>query len=111
MAYFNKDKKEFRIDAIKKDNGDYGDPDAAIDKYYFREISPAGIDLGYYSAPRQYVVDKVKANEVEAWTWPNGHRGALCEVKYSERRNVEYLKTVPNGNPYDNLSKLPNRAD
>lgn len=111
MAYLNKNKTEYRIYAIEKDDGYKGDPDAAIDKYYFREISAAGADLGCYSASRQYVVNKVKAGEVEAWTWPSGRRGALCEVKYSERRNVEYLKTVPNGDPSDNLSNLPNRAD
>ncbi|MBQ7802770.1 DUF3892 domain-containing protein [Candidatus Saccharibacteria bacterium] len=110
MAYKDPYKREYRIYAIKKDDGNLSDPDAAIDKYYFREYDCYGALVGDYRASRQYVVNEVKAGRVEAWTWPNDHRGALCEACRSVE-GVEYLKTIPNSNPDDNLSNLPTRED
>ena len=92
------------IYGITKDDGDYADPDEAIDEYfYIREING---ELRRYCEERQGVVDKVKNRTVEAYTYRNGSIGAKCEVKVSSR-GVEYLKTIPNSDPTDNLSSLP----
>ena len=90
------------IYGIKKDDGYYSDPDAAIDKYFYIDSS----DGMRYSSYRQDVVDRVKLGVAEAYTYRNGRVGAKCEVKISPQ-GVEYLKTIPNGDPTDNLSSLP----
>ncbi|MBR2710010.1 DUF3892 domain-containing protein [Candidatus Saccharibacteria bacterium] len=95
----------FLIYGITKDDGLYSDPDAAIDKYhYWRKTSDGVWDR--FQDFRQNVVDKVKTGMVEAYTYRNNQIGAKCIVKVSPNM-VEYLKTTPNGNPFDNLSSLP----
>ena len=93
------------IFGVTHDDGDYSDPDEAIDKYHYWRTDEWG-DLVKRWDWRQNVVDKVKRGEAVCYTYPEGHRGALCEVKVS-RRGVEFLKTVPNSDPGDNLSALP----
>jgi len=95
----------FLIYGITKDDGFYSDPDAAIDTYhYWRKNSNDSWSRFYDN--RQSVVNKVKNGMVEAYTYRDGKIGAKCIVKTSPY-GVEYLKTVPNGNPYNNLSSLP----
>lgn len=92
----------FYIYGIKKDDGYHSDPDAAIDKYFYIDSA----DNQHYGADRQYVVDKVKTGMVDAYTFRDGRVGAKCVCMVSPQ-GVEYLKTIPNGNPADNLSSLP----
>ena len=95
----------FLIYGITKDDDFYDDLDAAIDKYYYsRKVDDD--TWGRFQDIRQNVVDKVKAGLVEAYTYRNNQIGAKCIVKTSPY-GVEYLKTIPNGNPFDNLSSLP----
>lgn len=95
----------FLIFGISKDDGYQSDPDAAIDKYYYWRTGN-GTDWEKFWDYRQNVVDKVKAGTVEAYTYRNNQVGARCVVKVSPY-GVEYLKTVPNSDPTDNLSSLP----
>lgn len=92
------------IYGITKDDGYFSDPDEAIDRYYYFE--KVGSEWKRYSENRQGVVNKVKAGAVEAHTYRNERVGAKCIVKTSPY-GVEYLKTVPNNDPTDNLSSLP----
>lgn len=95
----------FLIYGVVRDDGLYGDPDAAIDRYYYwRKVDDGS--WGRFQDYRQNVVDKVKAGIVEAYTYRSNQIGAKCVVKVSPN-GVEYLKTVSNGNPFDNLSSLP----
>lgn len=92
------------IFGITRDNGYASDPDAAIDKYYYHEFINKAY-LGDFCSLRQDLVDKVRAGSI-AYTYPNGHIGARCEVKVSPN-GVEYLKSIPDGNPENNISALP----
>ncbi len=94
----------FYIYGITRDDGFYSDPDEAIDAYYYYRKD--GSDWVKEYDGRQNVVDKVKSGAVSAYTLRNGKVGALCEVKVSYR-GTEYLKTVPNNDPTDNLASLP----
>lgn len=94
----------FYIYGITRDDGYYADPDEAIDVYYYYRKGGSGWGKRYDS--RQNVVDKVKSGVASAYTLRNGKVGARCEVKVSYR-GTEYLKTVPNNDPTDNLSSLP----
>ena len=94
----------YLIYGISRDDGDYSDPDAAIDRYYYYRKS-GSVWVSRYDI-RQNVVNKVKSRAVEAHTFRNGRMGARCEVKVSHA-GIEYLKTVPNNDPTDNLSSLP----
>lgn len=95
----------FLIYGITRDDGYHSDPDAAIDKYYYwRKVDSENWDC--FCDYRQNVVNKVKSGMVEAYTYRNNQIGARCVVKVSPNL-VEYLKTVPNGDPTDNLSSLP----
>ncbi len=90
------------IYGITKDDGNHSDPDEAIDTYHYYEN-----DSKYY-AGRQYVVNKVKSGSA-AYTCPsgvNGVAGAKCYVATS-KDGIEYLKSVADGNPYNNISNLP----
>lgn len=95
----------FLIYGITKDDKSYGDPDAAIDKYHYWRKVDTGI-WDRFQDFRQNVVDKIKAGTIEVYTYRNNQIGAKCEVKVSPH-GVEYLKTVPNSDPTDNLSSLP----
>ena len=95
----------FFIYGITRDDGLYTDPDEAIDEYYYW-CKKDGINWGKFHDTRQNVVNKIKAGIVEAYTYHNDQIGAKCVVKVSAN-GVEYLKTIPNGNPFDNLSSLP----
>jgi len=95
----------YLIYGITRDVGYYSDPDAAIDKYYYWRKVDNG-NWGRFQDVRQNVVNKVKAGIVEAYTYRNDQIGARCIVKTSPY-GVEYLKTIPNDNPFDNLSSLP----
>lgn len=102
MERYGRKMSTFYIYGITKDDGNFSDPDAAIDKYHYINSN----DKACYSASRQYVVDKVKDNAVKAYTYRNNRVGALCEVHRSIN-GIEYLKTIPNSDPTDNLSSLP----
>ncbi len=93
------------IYGIKRDDGNHLDPDAAIDMYYYYRKNNAGI-YDRFMDYRQNVVNKVKSNAYGAYTYRNGKVGAKCIVKTSQN-GIEYLKTVPNGDPTDNISSLP----
>ncbi|MBR1875035.1 DUF3892 domain-containing protein [Candidatus Saccharibacteria bacterium] len=93
----------FYIYGITKDDGNVSDPDAAIDKYHYIDST----DDKCYWDYRQNVVEKVKSGSVVAHTYRDGKVGALCIVKHSYIYNIDYLKTLPNGDPTDNLSSLP----
>ncbi len=95
---------KFLIYAIKRDDGNETDPDAAIDKYYYHKYCN-GTEQGAFGASRQWLVDRVKEGSL-AYTYPNGHLGARCEVKVSPNE-VEYLKSIPDGRPENNISALP----
>lgn len=95
----------YYIYGITRDNGDFSDPDAAIDKYYYYKYDNDGNYQGDFNSGRQYLVDRVKAGSA-AYTYPSGHVGAKCEVKVSPY-GVEYLKSIPDGNPENNISALP----
>lgn len=98
--------KKYLIFGITRDQGYTDDPDLAINKYhYLRQDLFSGKWIRECDW-RQNVVDKVKSGEVVAYSFPNGRQGALCTVKVSPNW-AEYLKTIPNGNPEDNLSNLP----
>lgn len=90
------------IFGITKDDGDLSDPDAAIDKYYYIN----GNDNQKYWDYRQNVVKRVKAGYIKAYTFRNNRIGALCVVRTSIY-GTEYLKTIPNDDPTDNISSLP----
>ncbi|MBR3236660.1 DUF3892 domain-containing protein [Candidatus Saccharibacteria bacterium] len=92
----------FYIFGITKDDGDLSDPDAAIDKYYYFSSTNGN----RYWDHRQNVVNKIKAGLVRAFTYKNGKIGALCVIRKSVY-GTEYLKTMPNNDPTDNLSSLP----
>lgn len=95
----------YLIYGITKDDRFCSDSDAAIDKYhYWRKVDNDNWDR--FQDTRQNVVNKVKAGIVEACTYRNGRIGAKCTAETSPY-GVEYLKTIPNGNPFDNLSSLP----
>lgn len=95
----------YLICGITRDDGDLGDPDAAIDKYYYHKYDNGGNYRGDFNSGRQYLVNQVKAGSV-AYTYPDEHIGARCEVKVSTY-GVEYLKSIPDGNPKNNISALP----
>lgn len=98
--------KKYLIYGITRDDGYADDPDLAINKYhYWRQDSFSGKWI-QESDWRQNIVEKVKKGDVVAYTYPNGHIGTLCEVRISPNY-VEYLKTISNNNPEDNLSNLP----
>jgi hypothetical protein len=97
--------KKFLIFGITKDSGYSDDPDAAINKYHYWRTDFSGGWVKRWDW-RQNLVDKVKSGGVIAYSYPNGRHGALCTVKVSPNW-VEYLKTIPNSNPEDNLSNLP----
>ena len=91
------------IYGITPDDSVVTDPDAAIDAYhYWYADDPA---RKCYRAGRQNVVDRVK-NGLQAFTYRNGRVGSRCEVRKSIN-GIEYLKTVPNSDPSDNISSLP----
>lgn len=92
----------FYIYGITKDDGDKSDPDAAIDKYHYIDSSDERLYWDY----RQNVVNKVKANLVKAYTYRNGKVGSICVVRRSIF-GTEFLKTLPDNDPTDNLSSLP----
>lgn len=95
----------YLIYGITKDDGPYSDPDAAIDRYYYwRKVD--NDSWGRFQDTRQNVVNKVEAGIVEAYTFRNDKIGAKCVVRTSPY-GIKYLKTIPNGNPFDNLSSLP----
>lgn len=96
---------KYLIFGIAKDDGYQSDPDAAIDKYFYWR-NTANNDWDRFWDYRQNVVNKVKAGTVKVYTYRNNQIGAKCIVKTSPN-GVEYLKTVPNGDPTDNLSSLP----
>lgn len=95
----------YYIYGITKDNGNVNDPDEAIDRYFYYEFNDLGGYCGDFKASRQYLVDRVKEGSL-AYTYPNGHIGARCEVKVS-KYGIEYLKSIPDGNPMNNISALP----
>lgn len=95
----------YYIYGITRDNGDVDDLDEAIDRYFYYEYSGLGEYRGDFNAPRQYLVDRVKEGSI-AYTYPSGHIGARCVVKTS-KNGVEYLKSIPDGNPINNISALP----
>ncbi len=96
---------QFLIYGITRDDGYQSDPDAAIDKYhYWRKVD--GETWKRFWDYRQNVVNQIKSGAVEAYTYRNNQIGARCVVKVSPNW-VEYLKTVSNGDPTDNLSSLP----
>ena len=98
--------KKYLIFGITRDQGAADDPDAAINKYhYLRQDFFSGKWTRKWDW-RQNIVNKVKSGEVVAYTFPNGEQGALCTVMISPKL-VEYLKTIPNSNPEDNISNLP----
>ena len=98
--------KKYLVYGITRDHGYADDSDATINKYhYWRQDSSSGEWVKKWDW-RQNVVDRIKSGDVVAYTYPNGHIGALCEVKISSN-HVEYLKTIPNSNLEDNLSNLP----
>ena len=92
----------FYIYGITRDDGDNSDPDAAIDKYYYVDSS----DGKRYWDYRQNVVNKVKAGSVKAYTYRNEKIGSVCVVRRSIF-GTEFLKTLPDSDPTDNLSSLP----
>lgn len=94
-----------KIYGITKDDGYYSDPDAAIDKYHYLSQDSGG-NWNKFSDVRQSVVNKVKSGAVSAYTYRNNKIGAKCIVKVSPY-GVEYLKTIPDGDPADNISSLP----
>lgn len=96
---------EFLIYGITKDDGYYSDPDAAIDKYHYFSQGSEG-NWNKFSDVRQSVVNKVKSGAVNAYTYRNNKVGAKCVVNVSPY-GIEYLKTVPDGDPTDNISSLP----
>lgn len=96
--------KTYFIYGITKDDGNESDPDAAIDRYFFYEYDAANHHYGSFSSTRQWLVDQVKGGS-SAYTYP-GYLGARCEVKVSPR-NVEYLKSISDGDPRNNISALP----
>lgn len=98
------DMNQYYIYGITRDDGDTSDLDAAIDRYYYHKYCD-GVYCGDLSSPRQYLVDRVKEGSL-AYTYPDEHIGALCEVKVSQY-GTEYLKTIPDGNPKNNISALP----
>ena len=97
--------KKYLIYGITKDSGYLDDPDAAINKYYYWRVDSSGEWIKRWDW-RQNVVNRVKNGEVVAYSYLNGEQGALCVIKIFSN-GVEFLKTVPNGNPWDNLSNLP----
>lgn len=96
---------KYYIYGITKDNGSADDPDEAIDRYFYHKCSELGEYCGCFNAPRQYLVDRVKEGSA-AYTYPNGRIGVRCVVKIS-KNGVEYLKSIPDGNPMNNISSLP----
>lgn len=95
----------YLIYGITKDDTYTRDPDAAIDRYYYYEYDNNGGYCGNYRSKRQDLVDWVKEGS-RAYTYPHGHLGAKCEVRVS-LYGVEYLKSIPDGNPENNISALP----
>lgn len=93
------------IYGIVKDDVYVNDPDAAIDQYYYHKYDDDGNYYGRYYSERQDLVNRVKEG-TQAYTYPHGHIGAQCEVKVSPY-GVEYLKSIPVGNPENNISALP----
>ena len=96
---------KYYIYGITKDNGDVDDQDEAIDHYFYHKYNERGEYCGRFNALRQYLVDRVKEGST-AYTYPNGRIGACCVVKIS-KNGVEYLKSIPDGNPMNNISALP----
>lgn len=95
----------YLIHSIAKDDTYTSDPDAAIDRYYYHKYDNNGNYYGRYYSERQDLVDRVKEG-AQVYTYPYGHIGARCEVKVSPN-GIEYLKSIPDGNPDNNISALP----
>ena len=91
------------IYGIKPDNSIAEDPDAAVDAYYYMYANDP--ERKNYYDYRQSVVNRVKGG-LQAYTYRDNHVGAQCEVRRSPH-GIEYLKTVPNSDPSDNISSLP----
>lgn len=95
----------YLIYGITKDDGNVSDLDAAIDRYYYHRCNMNGGYLDSSSCARQWLVNSVEGGSL-AYTYPNGHVGTRCEVATSSN-GIKYLKTVPDGNPKNNISALP----
>lgn len=96
---------KYYIYGITRDNGDVDDPDEAIDRYFYYKYSGLGDYHGDFNASRQYLVDRAKEGSV-AYTYPGGRIGARCVVR-SSKNGVEYLKSISDGDPMNNISALP----
>jgi hypothetical protein len=83
-----------QIIAIRKDNGNHYNPHEAISHYGWQSAS----DTGVTERTRMVAWLKKPANSAFVGTTP-------CEVRNNGR--IEFLQTVANGVPTDNLLQLP----
>ena len=99
--------KKYLMIGITRNQRHTDDSSAAINKYhYLRQDLFSGKWVQKWDW-HQNLVNKAKSGEVAAYSFPNSKRGTLCTIKIYHIKWAKYLKTVPNGNPEDNLSNLP----